>query len=118
MIRKNKSAYHYNLVEKSDLLADNGEIEGTDGIYADFNGYDFVDGGKIGTLDLSEYVKLSAYVKKQQLAKGFDYNKYFTKKCKIKKIVINKNLRKSDKKWVKKMAKRQKIKAYEAMRRK
>lgn len=108
-----KKAYRYELVEKADVIPDLGEIEGTDGVYASYNGYDFVGNGKIRTLDLSAYKKLRAYVKKQQLADGFRYNRYSVGNCKVTRIVINKNLRKSDKKWVKKMAKKQKIKVIE-----
>ncbi len=108
-----KKAYRYNLVEKADVIPDLGEIEGDSGIYASYNGYAFVGNGKIRTVDLSAYKKLCAYVKKQQLANGFRYNRYSDGNCKVTRIVINKKLRKSDKKWVKKMAKKQKIKVVE-----
>lgn len=77
-------------------------------------GYAIWEKTKINVMDLSSYTKLNNYIKKFQLGNGFTYqNKMSRKKSKIKKIVINKNLRKSDKKWVKKMAKKQKIKVVE-----
>ncbi|MCI5640709.1 MAG: hypothetical protein MR316_07020 [Lachnospiraceae bacterium] len=82
--------------------------------YASYKGYGFWENTKINVMDLSGYKKLNNYIKKFQLGNGFGYyNKWSENKTKIKKIVINKNLRKSDKKWVKKMAKKQKIKVVE-----
>ena len=70
-----------------------------------------LDQGAVGTLDVSAWKVMNNYVRKRQITNEYTLHK--GKNGVPKKLVINKKLRKADKKWIKKLAKKWKIKVVE-----
>ena len=60
-------------------------------------------------LDISAWTSLNKTVKRCM----FGYGDFDHEKCATKKIIINKKLRKADKKWIKKFAKKWHVKVVE-----
>ena len=69
------------------------------------------DQGAVGTLDVSAWKVMNNYVRKRQITNEYTLHK--GKNGVPKKLVINKKLRKADKKWIKKFAKKWHVKVVE-----
>ena len=79
------------------------------GVYKEYVGYTLEYPTKI--LDISAWTSLNKTVKRCM----FGYGDFDHEKCATKKIIINKKLRKADKKWINKFAKKWHVKVVEKL---
>lgn len=100
---------YYELVDSYFANRYTRDLDIADGVYNVYTGYS--SQGAVGTLDVSAWKVMNNYVRKRQITNEYTLHK--GKNGVPKKLVINKKLRKADKKWIKKLAKKWKIKVVE-----
>jgi len=100
---------YYELVDSYFANRYTRDMDIADGVYNVYTGYS--SQGAVGTLDVSAWKMMNNYVRKRQITNEYTLHK--GKNGVPKKLVINKKLRKADKKWIKKFAKKWHVKVVE-----